>query len=176
MASALRVLSRTLPRSSNILSRTRSKNTSSLISPPRSRGFTRTATRSEIIKKFTEDHEWISVDTDTSIGTIGVTDYAQKALGDVVYVELPEVGAEYGAGDSIGAVESVKSASDIMTPVSGKIVEKNEELDGKASLINKDAEGETGWIARIEVSEEGMKELENLLDAEGYKKFTTDSS
>jgi len=100
-------------------------------------------------------------------GTIGISTYASAALGDVVYVELPTPGLEVSKGDSIGAVESVKSASDIMTPVSGKIIEGNSVLEEKPGTINKGPEGE-GWIARIEVGEEGRGEVEGLMGAEEY--------
>ena len=111
---------------------------------------------------------YISAPFLTNAGTIGITNYASKALGDVVYVELPELDLEVAKGDSIGAVESVKSASDIMTPVSGKIVEANSVLEEKPATINKGPEGE-GWIAKIEVSD--AKELESLMSAENYDKY-----
>ncbi|KAF3930574.1 hypothetical protein ABW19_dt0203771 [Dactylella cylindrospora] len=126
-----------------------------------------------LIKRYTEDHEWISVDTDTRIGTIGITEYAQNALGDVVYVELPSVGDEVTEGDSIGSVESVKSASDIMCPVSGVIHETNLALDETPKLVNQSAEGGDGWIAKIEVTEVGMEQLEGLMDEEAYKVHTS---
>ena len=113
-------------------------------------------------------------EANSSSGTIGITTYAASALGDVVFIELPEVGQEVSAGDTIGAVESVKSASDILTPLSGKVIAANEALEGKPSIINKAPEGE-GWIARIELKigeEEGEGEKENLMDAEEYRKFT----
>lgn len=109
-----------------------------------------------------------STDEIFTTGTIGITEYASKALGDVVFVELPEVGMECGKGDSIGAVESVKSASDIMSPVSGKVVEVNEVLGGKPGTINKGPEGE-GWFAKIEVSD--ASELEGLMTKEDYDAF-----
>ena len=98
-------------------------------------------------------------------GTIGVTTYAAKALGDVVYVELPQIDLEVKAGDAIGAVESVKSASDIMTPLTGKIVEANALLEEKPGTINKGPEGE-GWIAKVEVTD--PKEMDELMDSEAY--------
>ena len=101
-------------------------------------------------------------------GTIGVTEYAAKALGDVVYVELPEIGLEVAKGDTIGAVESVKSASDILTPVSGKVTEHNKILEEKPGSINKNPEGDA-WIAKIEVSE--AKELDSLMSKEDYDNF-----
>ncbi|KAL8648823.1 MAG: hypothetical protein Q9226_005831 [Calogaya cf. arnoldii] len=102
-------------------------------------------------------------------GTIGITQYAASALGDVVYVELPTLDLDVSAGDAIGAVESVKSASDIMTPVTGKIVATNEKLEEKPGTINKGPEGE-GWIARIQVGD--AKEIEGLMDLDDYKKHT----
>lgn len=103
-------------------------------------------------------------------GTIGITTYAASALGDVVYVELPTLDLQVSAGDSIGAVESVKSASDIMTPVGGKIVATNEVLEQKPATINKGPEGE-GWIARIELEGKGEGEMEGLMGLEEYRKF-----
>lgn len=102
-------------------------------------------------------------------GTIGVSTYAAKALGDVVFVELPTPDSEVSAGDTIGAVESVKSASDILTPVSGTILEGNSVLEEKPATINKSPESE-GWIAKIKVND--AKDLESLMDAEAYAKFT----
>ena len=106
-------------------------------------------------------------------GTIGITDYAAHALGDVVFVELPTIDLEVTAGDSIGAVESVKSASDILTPVSGVIVEANSALEHKPANINKDPTGE-GWLAKIKISDKA--ELEGLMDEAAYKAFTEESS
>ena len=108
----------------------------------------------------------------TATGTIGISEYAAKALGDVVFVELPTVDLEVSQGDSIGAVESVKSASDIMTPVSGRILEANNVLEEKPGTINKSPEGD-GWLAKIEVSDAG--EVEALMDAGGYMKFTEEA-
>ncbi|KIV87912.1 glycine cleavage system H protein [Exophiala sideris] len=120
------------------------------------------------VKKYTEDHEWIELDSDGKTGTIGITEYASKALGDVVYVELPELGLEVAKGDSIGAVESVKSASDILTPVSGTIKDHNKVLEEKPGTINKSPEGE-GWLAKIEVSDSA--ELDSLMSKEDYDNF-----
>lgn len=108
----------------------------------------------------------------TSPGTIGISTYAAKALGDVVFVELPSTDLTVSSGDSIGAVESVKSASDIMTPVSGKIIEANSVLEETPGLINKSPEGE-GWLAKIEVSD--AKEVDGLMDGDGYRKFTEEA-
>ncbi|KAI4109284.1 MAG: hypothetical protein LQ339_001784 [Xanthoria mediterranea] len=120
-------------------------------------------------KKYTKDHEWIELSDDKTQGTIGITHYAASALGDVVYVELPTLDLQVSAGDGIGAVESVKSASDIMTPVTGKIIATNEKLEEKPSTINQGPEGE-GWIARIEI--EDAKEVESLMDLDAYRKHT----
>ncbi|KAA6409510.1 MAG: glycine cleavage system H [Lasallia pustulata] len=120
-------------------------------------------------KKYTEDHEWIELSEDGKTGTIGITAFAAHALGDVVYVELPTPSLAVTAGDTIGAVESVKSASDIMTPVSGTIIEGNKVLEEKPGTINQGPEGE-GWIARIEVGDKG--EVEALMGGEAYRKFT----
>jgi len=111
--------------------------------------------------------------TNTSAAaTIGISEYAAKALGDVVYVELPSEGMEVSKGDAIGAVESVKSASDIMTPVSGTVIEINSVLEEKPATINKSPEGD-GWLARIKVS--NPEELDALMDLEGYRAFTEDT-
>lgn len=108
----------------------------------------------------------------TQTATIGISEYAAKALGDVVFVELPTVDLEVEAGGSIGAVESVKSASDIMSPVSGVITEANSVLEEKPSTINKSPEAD-GWLAKIKVS--APDEVAKLMDADGYKKFTEDA-
>lgn len=106
-------------------------------------------------------------------GTIGISTYAAKNLGDVVFVELPDTDTDVDvkAGDSIGAVESVKSASDILTPVTGKVIEANDVLQEKPAVINKSPEGD-GWIARIEVGEAGRREHDELMDAKAYEEFT----
>ena len=123
-------------------------------------------------KKYTEDHEWIELSGDRKTGTIGVSAYAAKALGDVVYVELPSIDLEVNAGESIGAVESVKSASDIMTPVAGKIVEANNVLEDKPGTINQSPEAD-GWLAKIEVAD--AAEVDALMDADAYKAFTEEA-
>ena len=100
--------------------------------------------------------------------TLGITDFAQSELGDVVYVDLPEVGNTYAAGDSIGAVESVKAASDIYTPVSGEVVEVNEELGNDPATVNRDAFA-AGWICKIRLN--APAELDGLMDAAAYTDF-----
>ncbi|PVV02905.1 hypothetical protein BB560_002630 [Smittium megazygosporum] len=114
-------------------------------------------------KKYTESHEWISVEGE--VGTVGITDYAQKLLGDVVYVELPEVDSEIAAQDNCGAVESVKAASDLYSPASGTIVDANQSLVDKPKLINKDPEG-SAWLYKIKLS--NASELDALMDKDQY--------
>lgn len=116
---------------------------------------------------FSTDHEYIKVDGD--IGTVGITDFAQKALGDVVYVELPKLGANIEKGGNAGVVESVKSASEIYSPVSGEIVEINENLSSSPADVNTDPEGKA-WFFKIRIRDAG--ELSSLKDAAGYKAFT----
>lgn len=113
--------------------------------------------------RYAESHEWVSLEGD--IATVGITDYAQHALGDIVYVDMPEVGDEVTAGEEFGAVESVKAASDLYSPVSGEVIEINEALEDEPGLINQDAFD--NWIMKVKVSD--ASELDNLLDAEAYK-------
>lgn len=117
--------------------------------------------------KYSSEHEWVSPAVD-GVVTLGITDFAQSELGDVVYVDLPEVGNTYAAGDSVAAVESVKAASEVYTPVSGEIVEVNETLDGEPGTVNTDASGE-GWICKIKLSDPA--ELDGLMDAAAYEAF-----
>ena len=112
---------------------------------------------------YSESHEFVRVEGD--YGFVGITDYAQNALGNVVYVDMPEVDDEVTAGEEFGAVESVKAASDLMSPVSGTVVEVNEALEDEPGLINKDAF--ENWIIKVELSDKS--ELEGLMDAEAYK-------
>ncbi len=114
---------------------------------------------------YTEDHEWIKIDGDEA--TIGLADYAQDALGDIVYVELPEEEEEFDAEEALGAVESVKAASDIFMPVGGEIIEINEDLLDEPALLNEDPY--ENWIVKIKV--EDKSELDNLMSSEDYKKF-----
>lgn len=127
------------------------------------------------VKKYTKDHEWIELSPDNKTGTIGISEYAAHALGDVVYVELPTTPLEVAKGDAIGAVESVKSASDINSPISCTITAVNEALEEKPAAINQGAEDAGaggGWVAKVEVAEAGVKDLEGLMDAAAYKAFT----
>jgi glycine cleavage system H protein len=113
--------------------------------------------------RYSREHEWVRVDG--SRGTIGITSFAADELGDIVFVELPEVGATLKQFDTFGVVESVKAVSDLYAPVSGEVVEVNEALRETPELLNSDPFGE-GWIARLELAETG--ELDGLLDAEAY--------
>lgn len=113
---------------------------------------------------YSESHEYVKVEGE--YGYVGITDYAQEQLGNVVYVDMPSVGDEVVAGEEFGAVESVKAASDLISPVSGSVVEVNEELDDQPELINADAFG--AWIMKVKLSD--ATELENLMSAEEYSK------
>ena len=115
--------------------------------------------------KFLASHEWIRLESD-GIGVVGITEHAQQALGDLVYVELPELKGEVSAGDQVAVVESVKAASDIYTPVSGVVVAVNESLEDSPELINSDAYGD-GWIYRIQLS--NLDELDDLLSPAKYE-------
>ncbi|MGK2285939.1 glycine cleavage system protein GcvH [Pedomonas sp. V897] len=115
---------------------------------------------------FTKDHEWVRVEGDT--GTVGITDYAQGQLGDVVYVELPEIGRTVSQGDELAVVESVKAASEVYAPVSGEVVEVNDALNGEPGLVNSGAEGE-GWFARVRLSD--AAELDALMTEAAYKDY-----
>ena len=114
---------------------------------------------------YSESHEYVRVED--KYGYIGITDYAQHALGNVVYVDMPEVDDEVEAGEDFGAVESVKAASDLISPVSGVVVETNESLSDNPELINEDAYA--NWIIKVELSDK--EELDNLMDAEAYTAF-----
>lgn len=123
---------------------------------------------SKILKdlKYTKEHEWVKLDG--AIAAIGITDYAQHALTDVVFVELPEVGKKVEQFKPFCVVESIKSVSDVFAPVSGEVIEANNELSNKPEHINKEPY-RNGWIAKIKVSDD--KELNNLMDAEEYKNY-----
>ncbi|WP_305045911.1 glycine cleavage system protein GcvH [Geoalkalibacter sp.] len=116
--------------------------------------------------KYTEEHEWVLVEGD--LVTIGITDFAQDSLGDVVFVELPEVGVKVEAGKPFGVVESVKAVSDIYAPVTGEVVEVNEELPETPEVLNT-SPYEDGWMIKVRVSDPG--ELDELLDADEYREF-----
>ena len=116
---------------------------------------------------YSESHEYVRVDGD--YGFIGITDYAQNALGNVVYVDMPEVDDEVEAGEEFGAVESVKAASDLISPVSGTVVEVNDALEDQPELVNQDPY--ENWIIKVELSDKA--ELDNLMDATKYEAFCT---
>lgn len=112
---------------------------------------------------YTESHEWVRVVGD--LATIGITDFAQHELGDIVFVELPEIGSKVSAGEPCGSIEAVKAVEDLISPVSGKVEERNGDLDDSPDLINKSA-FEDGWLYRVHIS--SKDELENLLTAQEY--------
>jgi glycine cleavage system H protein len=120
-------------------------------------------------RRYSETHEWVSVDGQTA--TVGITDFAQAQLGDVVFLELPKKDAQLDAGASFGVIESVKAASDLYSPVAGKVVDVNERLTDAPELVNRDPYGE-GWLVKLEISGELPP---NLLDEGAYKKLTGSS-
>ena len=115
---------------------------------------------------YTEEHEWIDVDGD--VATVGITDFAQGQLGDIVFVEVPDTGAELTQGGDAAVVESVKAASDVYAPVDGTVTEGNSQLEEDPALVNSDPEGE-GWFFRLSLSD--RSQLEGLMDAKAYKAF-----
>jgi glycine cleavage system H protein len=118
------------------------------------------------MRYFTEDHEWVDVDGD--IGTVGITDYAQGQLGDIVFVDVPEEGKTVTKGDEAAVVESVKAASDVYSPVSGTVIEGNADLADNPGLVNEDADGE-GWFFKLTLSD--LDELKDLMDEAKYDAF-----
>ncbi len=116
--------------------------------------------------RYTENHEWVRVSGE--MATVGISDFAQQELTDVVYVELPEVGRSFGQGEPMAIVESVKAASDVYMPVAGEIVEVNEALEDEPERVNDDPYGE-GWFVRIRIADPAQ--LETLMDAEAYRAF-----
>ena len=114
--------------------------------------------------KYTEDHEWITVEGD--VATFGITDHAQEQLGELVFVELPQVGAQLAKGGDAAVVESVKAASDVYAPVSGEVVETNTALDGEPTKVNEDPEG-SGWMVKIKLSD--ASELDGMLDKDAIQ-------
>lgn len=114
--------------------------------------------------RYTETHEWASVEDDGTV-KVGITDHAQSQLGDLVYVELPEVGDRVEAGDACAVVESVKAASDVYSPVTGEVTAVNEDLEGSPELVNQDAFGD-GWLFALNVDDAGA--VDKLMDAEAY--------
>ncbi len=114
---------------------------------------------------YTESHEWVRIDGD--LATIGISDFAQHELGDIVFVELPDAGAKVSAGEPCGSIEAVKAVEDINCPISGKVEEKNSDLEDSPDMINK-SPYEDGWLFKVRMS--NMDELENLLSASDYQK------
>jgi glycine cleavage system H protein len=117
-------------------------------------------------RRFSKDHEWIDVSGE--VGTVGITDYAQGQLGDITFVELPEVGAAVGKGDAVSVVDSVKAASDVYSPVSGEVVAVNDALSDAPELVNSDAMA-SGWLFRVRLSDPG--ELDALMDETAYTQY-----
>lgn len=116
--------------------------------------------------KYSKDHEWIKVEGTT--GIVGITDFAQKELGDIVFIDINTLGDEVANGDVFGSVEAVKTVSDLFMPVAGKVLEVNTSLESEPELVNNDAYGK-GWIVKINVT--NPKELDSLMDSEAYKKM-----
>lgn len=119
--------------------------------------------------KYTKEHEWALVEGNTI--TVGITDFAQSALGDIVFLEVPEVGTDLKTGATFGVVESIKSVSDLYSPVSGEVVAKNADLEGSPEKINEDAYG--SWLIKVKIKD--VSELNNLLTAEQYTEFCNTS-
>ncbi len=126
--------------------------------------------RRALSTKFSKDHEWVKVEAD--VATIGITDHAQEQLGDIVFVDLPEVGKAFAQDETFGAVESVKAASDVYSPISGEITEINASLTDEPSLVNSAAEAD-GWMVKMKLS--APAELDGLMDEAAYKKFCEDN-
>jgi glycine cleavage system H protein len=119
--------------------------------------------------KYTKEHEWALIDGDTV--TVGITDFAQSALGDIVFVEVPEVGSDLKIGSTFGVVESIKSVSDLYSPVSGEVVARNNDVEGSPEKINQDAYG--SWLIKVKMN--NASEAQNLLTAEQYQEFCNSS-
>jgi len=119
--------------------------------------------------KYTDDHEYLNIEGD--VATIGITKHAQEQLGDVVFVELPEVGKQVAKGDEAAVVESVKAAAEVYAPVSGEVVEANADIEGNPGLVNEDPEGKA-WFMKIKLSD--TSELDGMMDADGYAKFVAE--
>lgn len=117
--------------------------------------------------KYTKSHEWVRIEDDGSV-VVGITDHAQDQLGDMVYVEVPEVGTSFAAGDACAVVESVKAASDVYAPISGEVTEANDVLADSPELVNQDAFGD-GWLMKLNPGD--ASELEGLMDANAYQAF-----
>jgi glycine cleavage system H protein len=121
--------------------------------------------------RYTKEHEWVRLDND--LATVGISEHAQEQLGDIVFVELPEVGRQVSQGGSLAVVESVKAASDVYAPVSGEVVETNSAVEDDPALVNRSAESE-GWFCKLRLSDQGQ--LTKLMDAAAYKTYLADLS
>lgn len=121
--------------------------------------------------RYTKDHEYVKLE-EGGVGVVGISVYAQSQLGDVVYVDLPETGAKFAVGEAFGAVESVKAASDLFSPVSGEVTDANTNLSDTPALVNTSPEGE-GWMVKMKLSE--ISQLDGLMDTAAYKSFCEDS-
>ena len=117
--------------------------------------------------KYSEDHEWV-LTADDGTALVGITEYAQEQLGELVFIELPEVGASIDKGESVAVIESVKSASDLIAPITGEVVEINDELDGNPALVNEDAMN-AGWFIKVRMNDES--ELDELMDEDDYQQI-----
>ena len=115
---------------------------------------------------YTKEHEWVKLDGET--GTVGITDHAQKQLGDIVFVEVPEIDTELEKGDEAASIESVKAVADVFSPITGTVIENNGKLEDEPELVNKDAQG-AGWLFKLRVSDKS--ELDNLMDSAQYEKY-----
>jgi glycine cleavage system H protein len=122
-------------------------------------------------ERFTKDHEWIRVED--GVGTVGITEHAQSQLGDIVFVEVPEVGRKAAQGEPVAVVESVKAASDVYAPVAGEVIEANGDLSGNAVLVNEDAEGKA-WFFKIKIA--NAAELDTLMDRAAYEAFVKEGT
>ena len=116
--------------------------------------------------RYTKDHEWVSLEKD--VATMGITDYAQDELGDIVYVELPELGFELTANDTFGVIESVKAVSDLFAPMSGEVIEINESLEEEPELVNEDPHGD-GWMIKVKITD--ITEFDSLMTSEEYEEY-----
>eukprot|EP00347_Sterkiella_histriomuscorum_P021685 403333119 len=125
-----------------------------------------------LYSKFTKDHEWIEYDTTTKIGKIGITKFAQGELGDIVHVDIKEVGQTFTKGDGITAIESVKTAADVYAPVTGEVISQNQKVKDDPALVNSDSETD-GWLIQVKISDE--KDLSDLMDEKQYEKFLEES-
>ena len=120
--------------------------------------------------KFTKDHEWLNIQEDLAI--VGITDYAQSQLGDIVFIEMPQVSTKIAASESFGAIEAVKTVADLFAPVSGEVIEINEDLDSNPDLVNSDPYSE-GWIIKLKI--DNNDEIKELMNYDEYQEFTLDN-